>query len=161
MRRATDKPVVAVGIGFALALLGAAEARRLSLADLPHTLQRARVLGLTRTGVAGLMLVRPALLPNWLGLPADAGSQRWLSRLLAVRELIIGTSALANSRADQDPLPSLLTISAIDAAEAVVILAALNESELPWDRALGFVLADLGSAAALPVLIKRYRQSAG
>jgi hypothetical protein len=157
MWRTTGKPRVAVGVGLVLAVMGLAEARRLAIAGLPQVRQRARVLGLTRVAVAGLMLFRPALLPSLLGLRADATPTPWLPRLLAVRELVIGTNALASSRPDRDPLPALLTISAVDGAEAVVILAALSRRELPWDRALGFVLADLGSAAALPVLIKRLR----
>jgi hypothetical protein len=157
MWRTTDKPLVAVGVGLVLAVMGLAEARRLAIAGLPQVRQLARVLGLTRVAVAGLLLFRPALLPSLLGLRADATPTQWLPRLLAVRELVIGTNALASSRPERDPLPALLAISAVDGAEAVVILAALSRRELPWDRACGFVLADLGSAAAFPVLSKRHR----
>jgi hypothetical protein len=158
--RSTGQRVVALGIGGVLAVLGAAETRRLASADAHHARQRARQLGLIRTTVAGIFLVRPTLLPRLLGMEVDAGPARWLPRLFAVRELVIGVGAIADSRQERDPWPALLAISAVDAAEALVILEALRQRASPLDRALGFTLADLGSAFALPVLIKRVRAGA-
>ena len=64
--RSTGQRVVALGIGGVLAVLGAAETRRLASAG-------ARQLGLIRTTVAGIFLVRPTLLPRLLGMEVDAG----------------------------------------------------------------------------------------
>jgi hypothetical protein len=155
-----DHRVAAVVIGGVLAVLGAVEALRLSRASTDEARQRARQLGLIRTAVAGAFLVKPTLLPRLLGMNGDSGPTRWLPRLFAVRELVIGAGALADSREKSDPWPALLAISAVDGAEALVILGALRRRELPWDRVLGFALADLGSATAAPVLVERIRAGA-
>jgi hypothetical protein len=52
-------------------------------------------------------------------------------------------------------MTALLAISAVDGAEALVLLEALRRRALPWRRALGFAVADFGTATAVPLLLKR------
>jgi hypothetical protein len=101
--RSTDRRVVALGIRSVLAIPGAAEARRLSRADAPAARQPARQLGLTRTVVAGLFLVRSTLLPRLLGIEGAGASESWLPRLFAVRELVISAGAIADSASIELP----------------------------------------------------------
>jgi hypothetical protein len=85
----------------------------------------------------------------------DRSASRWLPGLFAARELIIGGGAIADSTRGRDPYPALIAISAVDAIESLLLLEALRRRELPRARALGFVLADLGSATAFPIVLKR------
>jgi hypothetical protein len=149
--------LVTVGVGAVLAALGVAESRRLSRSDESEARGRARQLGLIRVAVASALLIRPTVLPRLLGMPTSGVTATWLPRLFGVRELVVGLGAVIASRPRRDPLPALLVVSAVDAAEALVLLAAILQRELPWDRAAAFVLADIGSAAALPVILTRLR----
>ena len=100
MERSTNfrGQAVAVAAGAVLFSLGVREAVRLRDADLVLARSRARQLGATRI-VAGLVLLtRPQFLTAALGLSAAGEAGWWLSRMLAVRELAVGTGALAASR---------------------------------------------------------------
>ncbi|HET9301386.1 MAG TPA: hypothetical protein VFO20_01290 [Propionibacteriaceae bacterium] len=149
---------IAAAAGAALFSLGVREAVRLGNADLELARSRSRQLGATRI-VAGLvLLIRPQLLTGALGL-SDAGETGWwLSRLLAVRELGVGTGAAAASRSTADPWPWLMTVSAIDGAEALVLLTALRRKVVDRPGGWAFVAADLGSAAALITRLAHLRR---
>jgi hypothetical protein len=143
------RQVVAAAAGAVLFSLGVREAVRLRDADLELARSRARQLGATRI-VAGLvLLIRPQLLTAALGLSAAGEAGWWLSRLLAVRELAVGTGAVSASRSVADPWPWLMTVSAIDGAEALVLLTALRRKIVDQPGGWAFVAADVGSAAAL------------
>jgi hypothetical protein len=152
------RQAIAAAAGAALFSLGVREAVRLGNADLELARSRARQLGATRI-VAGLvLLIRPRLLTAALGL-SDAGEAGWwLSRLLAVRELGVGTGAVAASRSTADPWPWLMTVSAIDGAEALVLLTALRRKVVDRPGGWAFVAADLGSAAALITRLAHLRR---
>jgi hypothetical protein len=123
---------VAAAAGAVLFGLGVREAVRLREADLKLARSRARELGATRI-VAGLaLLIRPQLLTAALGLSAAGEAGWWLSRMLAIRELAVGTGTIAGSRPGADPWPWLMTVSAIDGAEALVLLTALPSTGAWW-----------------------------
>jgi hypothetical protein len=139
--------------------LGLREAMRLREADLELARSRARQLGATRI-VAGIVLVvRPQLLTAALGLSSAGEAGWWLSRMLAVREIAIGTGTVAASRPSADPWPWLMTVSAIDGAEALVLLIALRRKAVDKPGGWAFVAADAGSAAALVTRIGHLRRS--
>src|SRR5512133_796722 len=157
MRSQTSEPpttglrrwAVAAAAGAVLFSLGLREALRLRDADLELSRSRARQLGTMRI-VAGLvLLVRPQLLAAALGLSAAGEAGWWLSRMLAVRELAVGTGTVAASRSTADPWPWLMTVSAIDGAEALVLLIALHRNAVDKPGGWAFVAADAGSATAL------------
>jgi hypothetical protein len=140
---------VAAVAGAVLFSLGLREAVRLRDADLELARSRARQLGATRI-VAGIaILIRPRLLTAALGLSAAADAGWWLSRMLAVRELAVGTGTVAASRSTANPWPWLMTVSAIDGAEALVLLAALRRKAVDQPGGWAFFAADAGSAASL------------
>lgn len=94
---------VAAAAGAVLFGLGLREAVRLRGADLELARSRARQLGAARI-VAGLVLLaRPQLLMAALGLSAAGEAGWWLSRMLAVREIAVGTGTVAASRPSTDP----------------------------------------------------------
>jgi hypothetical protein len=70
-----------------------------------------------------VLLVRPQLLTAALGLSGGGKAGWWLSRMITVREIAVGTGTVAASRPNADPWPWLMTVSAIDGAEALVLLA--------------------------------------
>jgi hypothetical protein len=160
MKRSTKfrRQAVAAAAGAVLFSLGVREAVRLRDADLELARSSARQLGAARV-VAGLvLLVRPQLLTTALGL-SDAGEAGWwLSRMLAVRELAVGTGAVAVSRSTADPWPWLMTVSAIDGAEALVLLIALRRKIVDQPGGWAFVAADVGSAVALITRIAHLRR---
>jgi hypothetical protein len=160
MKRSTKfrRQAVAAAAGAALFSLGIREAVRLRDADLEMARSRARQLGATRI-VAGLvLLIRPRLLTAALGL-SDAGEAGWwLSRMLAVRELAVGTGTVAASRPTADPWPWLMRVSAIDGAEALVLLTALRRKIVDQPGGWAFVAADVGSAAALATRVAHLRR---
>jgi len=142
----------------ALFSLGVREALRLRDADLESARSRARQLGATRI-VAGLVLVlRPQLLTAALGLSAAGEAGWWLSRMLAVREIAVGTGTVAASHRGADPWPWLMTVSAIDGAEALVLFTALRRKAVDQPGGWAFVAADAGSAAALITRIAHLRR---
>ena len=114
---------MAAAAGAVLFSLGVRELCGLRDADLELARSGARQLGATRS-VAGLvLLIRPQLLTAALRL-SDAGEAGWwLSQLLAVCELAVGPGAVAASRSTPDPWPWLMTVSVIDGAQALVLLA--------------------------------------
>jgi len=139
--------------------LGVREAVRLRDADLELARSRARQLGTTRI-VAGLVLLtRPQLLTAARGLSAAGEAGWWLSRMLAVRELAVGTGAVAASRSTADPWPWLMTVSAIDGSEALVLLTALRRKVVDQLGGWAFFAADIGSAAALITRLVHLRRS--
>ena len=83
-----------------------------------------------------------------LGLDGESSAVRWLPRLLAVRELALGVAAFSASRRTGNPLPWLCTLAAIDAAEAIVVIAAIVDGAVPAERGWPFIASDLGSALA-------------
>ncbi len=151
--------MVAAAAGAVLFSLGLREAVRLGDADLELARSRARQLGATRI-VAGIVLVvRPQLLTAALGLSA-AGEAGWsLSRMLAVREIAVGTGTVAASRPSADPWPWLMTVSAIDGAEALMLLIALRKKAVDTPGGWAFVAADAASAAALITRIAHLRRA--
>jgi hypothetical protein len=140
---------VAAAAGAVLCSLGLREAVRLGDADLELARNRARQLGATRILAGLVMLVRPQLLTAALGLSGGGKAGWWLSRLIAVRELAVGTGTVARSRPNADPWPWLMTVSAIDGAEALVLLTALRRQAVDGPGGWAFVAADLGSAAGV------------
>jgi hypothetical protein len=137
---------VAAAAGAVMFGLGLREAMRLRDADLELARSRARQLGATRI-VAGIVLVvRPQLLAAALGLSSAGEAGWWLSRMLAVREIAIGTGTVAASRPSADPWPWLMTVSAIDGAEALVLLIAGRPS---ISRAAGRSLPQMPAARRL------------
>jgi hypothetical protein len=83
----------------------------------------------------------------------------WLSRLIAVREIAVGTGTVAASRPHADPGLWLMTVSAIDGAEALVLLTALRRKAVDVPGGWAFVVADAGSAAALITRIVHLRNA--
>jgi hypothetical protein len=150
---------VAAAAGAGLCSLGIREAVRLGEADLESARGRARQLGATRILAGVALLVRPQLLTAALGLSGAGKAGWWLSRMLAVREIAVGTGTVAASRPDADPWPWLMTVSAIDGAEAVVLLAALRRKVVDGPGGWAFVAADAGSAAALIARIAHLRNA--
>jgi hypothetical protein len=149
---------VAAAAGAVLFSLGLREAVRLRDADLELARSRARQLGATRI-VAGIVLVvRLQLLTAALGLSAAGEGAWWLSRMLAVREIAVGTGTVAASRSSADPWPWLMTVAAIDGAEALVLLIALRGKPVDRPGGWAFVAADAGSAAALITRIGHLRR---
>lgn len=67
-------------------------------------------------------------------------------------------SAVAASRPSADPWPWLMTVSAIDGAEALVLLIALRGKAVDKPGGWAFVAADAGSAAALITRIGHLRR---
>ena len=67
---------------------------------------------------------------------------------IAVREIALGTGLAASSRGDGNPYAGLITLSLIDAGEAVILLLALNSHEMARGRGWAFIAADAGSALA-------------
>jgi hypothetical protein len=91
----------------------------------------------------------PQLLTAALGLSGAGKAGWWLLRMLAVREIALGTGTVAASRPNADPWPWLMTVSAIDGAEALVLLVALRRKAVDGPGGWAFAAADAGSAAAL------------
>jgi hypothetical protein len=149
---------IAAAAGAVLFGLGLREAVRLRDADLESARGRARQLGATRVLAGIVILVRPQLLTAALGLSAAGQAGRWLSRMLAVREIAVGTGTVAASRPGADPWPWLMTVSAIDGAEALVLFSALRQRALNQPGGWAFVAADAGSAAALITCIAHLRR---
>jgi len=150
---------VAAAAGAVLCSLGLREAARLGDADLELARNRARQLGATRILAGLVMLVRPQLLTAALGLSGGGQAGWWLSRLIAVRELAVRTGTVARSRPNADPWPWLMTVSAIDGAEALVLLTALRRQAVDGPGGWAFVAADAGSAAALITRIAHLRNA--
>ena len=150
---------VAITAGGALFALGLREAVRLRDADAELARSRARQLGGTRIVAGAVLLIRPQVLTSALRLSAAGGAGWWLCRMLAVREIAVGVGTVAASRPAADPWPWLMTVSAIDGAEALVLLTALRSNAI--DRAGGwaFVAADIGSAAAVVTRIAHVARS--
>jgi hypothetical protein len=147
---------VAAAAGAVLFILGLREAVRLRDADLELARSRARQLGATRILAGVVLLVRPQLLTTALGLSGTGKAGWWLSRMLAVRELAVGTGTAAASRPAADPWPWLMTVSAIDGAEALVLIAALRRKAV--DQAAGpswpqMLAAQRLSSLASPILV--------
>ena len=109
-------------------------------------------LGLTGVGAGLALLIRPQLLSGALRL-GDSDAVRWLPRLLAIRELALGVGATAASRDKADPWPWLMTIAAVDGAEAVVLAWALRSRSIDPFGGFAFVAADLGSASAVALRV--------
>lgn len=141
--------IPALTAGAVLFGLGAREGRRLARGDIATARHSARQIGLTRMAFGAAMLLRPTLLVTALGI-RDTGrpAARWLPRLLAAREIALGAGLAASSRDDQNPYPGLITLSLIDAGEAVVLLLALHSREVARERGWAFIAADVGSALA-------------
>ena len=139
----------ALTAGAVLFGLGAREGRRLARGDIATAWHSARQIGLTRMAFGAAMLLRPTLLVTALGI-RDTGrpAARWLPRLLAAREIALGAGLAASSRDDQNPYPGLITLSLINAGEAVVLLLALHSREVARERGWAFIAADVGSALA-------------
>jgi hypothetical protein len=135
--------IVAGVAGAALFGLGLREAVRLRDADLELARSRARQLGATR------------------GLSAAGRAGGWLSRMLAVREIAVGIGTMQQHADDADPWPWLMTVSAIDGAEALVLLTALRRDAIDRPGGWAFVAADAGSAAALVARIAHIRRMGG
>jgi hypothetical protein len=150
---------VAAAAGALLCSLGLREAVRLADADLELARSRARQLGATRVLAGVVLLVRPQLLTAALGLSAAGKAGWWLSRMIAVREVAVGTATVSASRPNADPWPWLMTVSAIDGAEALVLLAALRRKAVDGPGGWAFVAADAGSAAALITCIAHLRNA--
>lgn len=161
-KRTDDFPrsSVAAVAGAALFALGLREAERLRDADVELARSRARQLGATRTVAGMVLLIRPQVLTSALRLSAAGSTGWWLSRMLAVRETAVGVGTVAASRPAADPWPWLMTVSAIDGAEALVLLISLRSNAI--DRAGGwaFVAADVGSAAAAITRVSHVRSLA-
>ena len=149
---------VAATAGAALFGLGVREAVRLSDADIELARSRARQLGATRIAAGIVLLGRPQLLTAALGLSAAGRAGWWLARMLAVREIAVGIGTIAASRPATDPWPWLMTVSAIDGAEALVLLTALGRNAVDQAGGWAFVAADTGSAAALATRIAHIRR---
>jgi hypothetical protein len=156
--RSTRRKAVATAAGAALFSLGLREAVRLRDADLESARSTARQLGATRIVAGVVLLVRPQLLTAALGLSTAGKVGWWLARMLAVREIAIGTGTVGASRSGADPWPWLMTVSAIDGAEALVLLAALRNWAIDRPGGWAFVAADVGSAAALITRIAYLRR---
>lgn len=138
--------VAALGGGTFLAL-GVREGVALRAADDPTARSHARRMGTTRIMAAAALLVRPRLLTGALALGREDAAT-WLPRLLAVRETALGIGAVAASRDESDPWPWLMTIAAVDGAEAALI-AALRRRAIDPAGGSAFAAADLGSASAV------------
>jgi hypothetical protein len=150
--------VVAGAAGAALFSLGLREAVRLRDADLELARSRARQLGATRIAAGTVLLLRPQLLTAALGLSGAGRAGGWLSRMLAVREIAVGIGTVQQHSRDADPWPWLMTVSAIDGAEALVLLTALRRNAIDRPGGWAFVAADAGSAAALVTRIVHIRR---
>ena len=124
------RKALAAAAGAVLFSLGLREAVRLRDADLELARGRARQLGATRIVAGVVLLARPQLLTAALGRSAAGKPGSWLARMLAVREIAVGTGTVGASRPAADPWPWLMTVSAIDGAEALVLLAALAARRL-------------------------------
>jgi len=155
MRRKDRHMFVAAVGGGSLLALGIREATILSAADLETAQARARQLGLTRIAAGVALLARPQLLTGALGLDSENESARWLPRLMAVREIALGVGTLVASRRSADPWPWLMTIAAVDGAEAAVLALALRGHAVDPLGGWAFVAADVGSAVAAPVRVAR------
>jgi hypothetical protein len=153
--------VVAGAAGAALFSLGLREAVRLRDADLELARSRARQLGATRIAAGTVLLLWPQLLTAALGLSAAGRAGGWLSRMLAVREIAVGIGTVQQHARDADPWPWLMTISAIDGAEALVLLTALRRNAIDRPGGWAFIAADAGSAAALVTRIVHIRRMDG
>jgi len=154
MTGVTRRRGTAVVVGGGLLILGIREGFLLSDADDDTARARARQLGLTRIGAGLAILIRPQLLIGALGL-GNSDAARWLPRLLAVREIALGVGATGASRDNADPWPWLMTISAVDGAEAAVLARALRSHSIDPAGGLAFVAADLGSASAIALRLAR------
>jgi hypothetical protein len=152
------RQAVAAAAGAVLFSLGVREAVRLREADLDLARSRARQLGATRILAGLVLLIRPQLLIAALGLSAAGEGGWWVARMLAVRELAVGTGAVAASRSTADPWPWLMAVSAIDGSEALVLVTALRRKVVDRPGGWAFVAADLGSAAALITRISYLRR---
>ncbi len=143
--------------GAALLALGVNEALRLARGDTAAVRRSARRIGASRVLAGIALLARPTLLPAQLGWTAS-GVAPWLARLLAVRECTLGAALVAATRNGGDPLPWLLTVSTVDAAEAAVIVAAWRRGAVTRSRAGAFLASDLGSAAAGAAALAQLRR---
>jgi hypothetical protein len=141
-----------------LLALGIREALILRDADDGTARARARQLGSTRIAAGVALLLRPQLLTGALGLEKGGAAAGWLPRVLAVREIGMGIGACTSSRKSADPWPWLMTIGAVDGAEAVVLLAAVRQHAVDSSGAWAFAAADLGSASAVILRAARLRQ---
>jgi hypothetical protein len=146
--------VVATLAGGTLFALGIREGFILRDADVGRARNRARQLGPTRIAAGVALLLRPQLLAGALGLSTGQAAH-WLPRLLAVREIALGIGAVASSRGDADPWPWLMTIAAVDGAEAAVLAAALRQRAVDPAGGWAFTAADLGSASAVVLRVAR------
>lgn len=146
---------VAIVSGGALLVLGVREAIRLRDADMPTARGRARQLGIVRIAAGLLLMLEPRLLSGALGISGRDAASTWLPRLVAVREVALGTGAVAASRPPADPWPWLMTIAAVDGAEAVVLAAGLQRRVVDSAGGWAFIAADIGSGSALALRIAK------
>jgi hypothetical protein len=152
----------ALTAGAALLGLGVNEALRLAGGDVATARMTARRIGAARMLAGGAFLVRPNVLPALLGLNAGSRAMLWVIRLFAVRECALGTGVLTAARTAGDPLPWLLTVSSVAAAEAAVITAALRRGAITPARGRAFAAADVGSAlTGVGALVQMRRRARG
>ncbi len=157
MNNSKRRWTVAVLAGGGLLALGIREGLLLRDADLATARRRAGQLGPTRIAAGVVILLRPQLLAGALGLNKGGAAEGWLPRLLAVREIALGVGAQVSSRANADPWPWLMTIAAVDGAEAAVLLAALRKRAVDPAGGWAFTAADLGSASMVAMRVARLR----
>lgn len=108
-------------------------------------------LALTRTGVGGVMLVRPRLLPTTLGVDsASAARTAWVVQMLGAREVALGLGTLVALRApDGRAARAWVAAGALsDGVDVLTIGAAVLRGRLSRRTGGLVVLSALGATVA-------------
>ena len=129
-------------------MLRSRPSRRTSIAQALARNVRPAHLALTRTGVGAVMLARPRLLPQVLGVDSAASARTsWVVQMLGAREVAMGLGGLAAGRR-RDARLWIAAGALSDAVDALVIGSAAVRGRLSRPLAAAVSVSALGAAAA-------------
>jgi hypothetical protein len=145
--------------GGVLFSLGIAQARRLANGTDADARRAATTNGPARTLAGALLLTHPDLLHRTLGIVPEPTSSHWLTRMIAVRETILGLCTWRAGRTGREVNSWLFALGLVDAGEALVVFHAIRHHEVGVAPALAFLAADAGSAATAVGVIAQQRRA--
>jgi hypothetical protein len=114
-------------------------------------------IGVARSGIGVVMLVRPDVVPRLLGgTRATAVEASWVTRMVGWREIAVGAGAAVSVQRHHPATAWLSGQIMLDVGDAVAFCAATRRDLLPMRKAIPSALQALSwagvLAAALPVL---------
>lgn len=116
--------------------------------SLPSVRSTALQCGAGRAGIAAVILARPVSAARLLGADgATAQRVTWLTRMMGVRDGVLGVGTISALRGDAGPSYWLLGPAVADSLDAVVIAQALRQGRLRGAVPAAVVVGAAGSAA--------------